>query len=238
MEFVLADKGAKRKINGIKGIAVVAALHVGLIYVLMNSLNVPIVHPKEVIDFFYVAPPKPVEPPPQPKQIEPKTKPHTAPTMPKPLDPPPPMDDTPKPSIDPVDPTTIVDPGPPAPIDPGPGTGTSSQATGQPAVSDAAVACSNYEQLRTDLSDKLPQVADREGFGERGISRFGMIMQFTLGTNGEIKAPAMLSNTNGYAAHAMQPAVMAGLRRLKCAGQGHEVAVQVPLNFTFTLTDA
>ncbi|WP_269533869.1 hypothetical protein [Chitinimonas sp. BJYL2] len=95
-----------------------------------------------------------------------------------------------------------------------------------------SVACSNYGEIQTMLGDKLPIVADKADFAARGISQFDMLVQVLVGAHGEIKSAQVRSTTHAYASSAMQGTVLASMRRLKCAGQGVDMNMQVPLSFS------
>jgi hypothetical protein len=47
-----------------------------------------------------------------------------------------------------------------------------------------------------------------------------------------VKAASLRQTSNATAGRALQSTVLAAMRSLRCAGQGHDVAVEVPLSFT------
>jgi hypothetical protein len=96
---------------------------------------------------------------------------------------------------------------------------------------DVVLDCNNYATVQAMLADRLPVVADREDFASRGIDRFDMTMDVVLGPKGEIKSVQVGQSSNAFAGQAMRATVLNAMHKLSCVGQGHDVAMQVPLNF-------
>ena len=197
------------------GIAVVIVFHLILGYALASGLAhdiVKIIKPVTetvIIEEVKKPPPPPEPPPPPPKMVQ------VIPTFV-----PPPEVQIQAPQIlqpviantSPVAPATFAPPTPPAP--PTPATASA------PAV---GIVCPNSRQFIADI--KFPTQARRDGLqGE-------VLIEFTVGANGEIKDVDVKSSSN----RVFNSVSINTVRQFKCNAQGRDVRVQVP--FSFKLTD-
>ena len=191
----------------------VIAIHVALVWGLMNGLAREVVQlikvPIEARMIEEVKPPPPPQAalPPPPKFVPP------------PAFVPPPEVSVQAPAV--VAPTissTTVEPAPPAP-QPQPQPAEPFVAP-KPVKVSAAVACSNYAKLMDEAG--FPREALR-----RGLERGEALVQFTLGEHGEIKdVKALQASHPIFAANSMRI-----VSEYKCTGQGREVMVQVPFMY-------
>ena len=84
----------------------------------------------------------------------------------------------------------------------------------------ASVACSNYSSVMGEA--EFPREASR-----LGIQDGNAVVQFILGATGEVKdIKAIRSSHPAFARNSIRL-----VSQYKCAGQGHEIAVQVPFNY-------
>jgi len=84
----------------------------------------------------------------------------------------------------------------------------------------AGVACANYQTVMGDAV--FPREAKTQGL-ERGE----VLIQFTLGPNGEMKDIKALRSTSPV----FTRAAIRLVGEYKCQGQGREVVVQVPISY-------
>ncbi|HEY9102884.1 hypothetical protein [Chitinimonas sp.] len=226
MEFTNTNPAPQRHLGNV---ALVVLLHAALVYGLVHGLHsgqLQLADPPPLTVTTVKEPPRP-EPP--VTKLEPKqTK---SPAMPAVDLPTPTSRDTPidRPSLDPATPHLTEAAGEPA------GLGNTAVPLAQTTPLTASAACSNYLEIRDLLADKLPLIAMRADFDTRGIQRFDMVAELTVGAAGEISSPHIIQSSNAYASRAMESSVLSSLRKLKCAGQGSTRSVQVPL--TFSLLD-
>ena|SRR6266853_178960 len=215
MSFVQPEKSTARSTAGI-GIAV--AFHIVLLWALINGLGHKVM---QVIN-------APIEtkiieeakaPPPPPKVIEMPPPPKFTPPPPAFVPPPevqvqaaPPPQTTITATV--AEPPPVVPPVAPRAAAPVPA------AAPAPVPVSASVACSNYAKVMGDAG--FPREAIRAGL-EEGKA----LIQFTLGANGEVKDITALSASHPIFAKGSMKIVS----QYKCAGQGHDITVQVPFVF-------
>lgn len=204
------------------GITVVILFHVLVVYALVTGLAKKVIEvvrapiETKVIEEIKKPPPPPevvVPPPPKleappppfipPPEVQLATPPPPAPTIAATTSTPPPAPVAIAPTVAPAAPA------PPAPVAPP-----------APAVISAGVACSNYSTVMGELS--YPREATRQG-----IERGDALVQFTLTANGEVKDIRAVRASNPIFARNSTRIVAS----YKCAGQGHDVTVQVPFNY-------
>jgi periplasmic protein TonB len=209
------------------GIAVAVLFHVALVWALMNGLARTVVQaisaPMEAKLIEEVKPP-----PPPPKVIEMPPPPKFTPPPPA-FVPPPEVQVQSPPSPQPAITATVAEPPPappppviarpevpplPAPA-PAPAVAAPPEAPAMPLS--ASVACSNYRQVMGDAG--FPREAQRLGLEEGRV-----VVQFTLGVQGEVKDVKALSSSHA----AFEKASIKTVSAYKCAGQGRERTVQVP----------
>lgn len=215
------------------GITFVVLLHVLMGWALVKGLHRDALQAiQEELDVVIVEEPKIEEPPPPPEELPPPPDVNLPPPPPSQIPPPEVKVEAPVQtnaiSAQIAPPTVVND----KPAPPPPKVDTPPPPPAAPVT--AAVACSNFGDIREFLADKFVQVADKEDFAGKGITSFDMTMQITLGPAGEIKEISARSSTNAAAARAMMSVVTNGVKRLKCAGQGRDIPVLVPLGFTLT----
>ncbi len=198
------------------GIAVVIVFHLLLGWALANGLAhdvIKLIKPVTetvIIEDKPKPPPPPEPPPPPPKMVQ---------VMPTFV--PPPEVQIQQPQIQqpviantsPVAPATFAPPSPPAPPAP-------VQSAAPPAV---GIVCPNSAQVRADV--KFPTQARRDGL------QGDVLIEFTLGANGEVKDIDVKSSSN----RVFNSPAIAVVRTFKCNGQGRDIRVLVP--FSFKLTD-
>ncbi len=224
MSFVQPQDNSTRTTAGI-GLAVL--FHIALVWALMNGLARTVVQaisaPMEAKLIEEVKPP-----PPPPKVIEMPPPPKFTPPPPA-FVPPPEVQVLAPPPTQPTITATVAEP-PPAPPPPviarpeipplpepvpAPVVAAPPQAPAVPLS--ASVACSNYRQVMGDAG--FPREAQRLGLEEGRV-----VVQFTLGAQGEIKDVKALSSSHA----AFEKASIKTVSAYKCAGQGRERVVQVP----------
>ena len=213
MSFVQPEKSATISTAGI-GVAV--AFHIVLLWALMNGLghkvmqviNAPI--ETKIIDEVKapLPPPKVIELPPPPKFTPPP--PAFVPPPELQVQAPPPPQTTISAVV--AEPPPVVPAVAPRATAPAPATA--------PVPVSASVACSNYAKVMGDAG--FPREAIRAGLEEGSA-----LIQFTLGANGEVKDVTALSASHPVFAKGSMKIVS----QYKCAGLGHDVAVQVPFVF-------
>ena len=223
MSFVQPQQNSRR--NG-AGIAIAVVFHIVLVWALMNGLARKVVQaisaPMQAKLIEEVKPPPPplkvIEMPPPPKF-----------TPPPPAFVPPPEVQVQAPPQQPAITATAAEPppAPPPPIiarpevpplpAPAPVPAIAAPPVAPPAPVSASVACSNYRKVMGDAG--FPREAQRVGLEEGSV-----VVQFTLGTQGEVKDVKALSSSHA----AFEKASIKTVSAYKCAGQGREVTVQVP----------
>ena len=223
MSFVQPQQNSRR--NG-AGIAIAVVFHIVLVWALMNGLARKVVQaisaPMQAKLIEEVKPPPPplkvIEMPPPPKftppppafvappevqvQAPPQQPAITATAAEPPPAPPPPI--IARPEVPPL----------PAPA---PVPAIAAPPVAPPAPVSASLACSNYRKVMGDAG--FPREAQRVGLEEGSV-----VVQFTLGTQGEVKDVKALSSSHA----AFEKASIKTVSAYKCAGQGREVTVQVP----------
>ena len=216
MSFVQPSGTGGRR-NVAVGVAVVA--HVALAWALMNGLGRAVMQaikaPIEVSVIEEVRPP-----PPPPKVIEMPPPPKFVPPPPA-FVPPPEVQVKAAPPPEATITATAAEPPPVAPRIEAPRPPAPAPATAPaPAPVSAAVVCSNYGKVMGDAA--FPREAMRAGL-EQGSA----LIQFTLGSAGEVKdVRALQASHPSFARGAMR--IVAEYR---CEGQGRDVTVQVPFIF-------
>ncbi len=222
------------------GLALVAALHVGLAYVLVTStgllpkkdpekdaLLVTLLAEKRPEPLVQAPPPPAPPPPPTPKPPPPAPKP--PPPAPKP--PPPPR---PAPERQPVEVVPPAPPAPPAPAQPpaptppppAPVTAPAptappapAPAPAQPATASVELVCSNYAAVRESVG--YPSRARRQGL--EGT----VVAEFNVSPSGAVQDLRIASSSSDL----FDGPVLEAMRQLRCAGQGQPVRVRVPFSF-------
>jgi len=200
------------------GIAMVIAFHAIVIYALVAGLGKKIVDViKQPIETKVIEEVKP--PPPPPERLLPPPPKLEAP--PPPYIPPPEVQiATPPPQQNVISSTTSTPP-PQADIRPmAPPAPKPAPPAPKPTHVSAGIACANYQTVMGDAA--FPREARRAGL-EKGE----VLIQFTLGANGEMKDLKAVQATHGIFARA----ALAIAAEFKCQGQGHDVVVQVPFSY-------
>jgi protein TonB len=206
----------RNPIKHISGVLFVIALHILIVYALVTGLArrvVDIVRPPleaQIIEETHTPPP-PEEPPPSPKMEAP----------PPPFVPPPEVriEQPPPPQQAPITVATAVvppaPPPPPAPPAPAP--------EPAPVVQNVAVACPNVRSIVGKI--EYPERAKRQG-----IDSGGVLLEFVVGPNGEVRNPSVVKSSNPL----FDSPALNGARMLKCNGQGGEVKVRWQVAFKLT----
>ena len=210
------------------GFALVVALHVALVYALVNGLArriVDIVHPPietKVIEEVRKKPPPQVIVPPPPDFVPPPPD-YIPPPEVRIAHPPPPpvvaVTHTAPPApveITPAPPPPIAIAAPPAPAPPAPPPPKPRPA---PPVT-AGVACSNYRSAMGDAA--YPRRAI-----QLGIDHGSALIEFTLKPDGSVADVRSVHASSAIFADSS----MAVVRELHCRGQGHDVVVRVPFDY-------
>jgi protein TonB len=215
MSFVQPERSTARSTAGI-GVAV--AFHIVLLWALMNGLgrkvmqviNAPI--ETKIIEEVKAPPPPPkvIEMPPPPKFTPPPPAFVPPPEVQVQAPPPPPTTIT----------ATVAEPPPVVPAVAPRATAPVPAPAAPPAPVSASVVCSNYAKVMGDAG--FPREAVRAGLEEGNA-----LIQFTLGANGEVKDITALSASHPIFAKGSMKIVS----QYKCAGQGHDITVQVPFVF-------
>lgn len=204
----------------------VILLHVALVWGLMNGLARKLVQiVKAPIDATIIEEVKP--PPPPPAKIELPPPPKFSPPPPA-FVPPPEVAVQPMAVPQPTISVTTAEPPPAPPLaaprveapPPARAPAPAPAPARAPAAVSASVACSNYSKVMGEAG--FPRDALRKGL-EKGDA----LVQFTLGENGEIKDVKALRSSHAVFASNSMRIVM----EYKCAGQGHDVVVQVPFTY-------
>lgn len=197
------------------GLTFVILFHAFIVYALVTGLATKVVDvvrapiETKVIEEIKKPPPPPEVVVPPPPRLEAPTPPYIPPPEVQIATPPPPAPTiTVAPSPTPPAPVAIVPVAPPAapPAAPGPVA--------------ASVACPNYKSVLIGLG--FPAEAQR-----RNIQRGTVTLQFTVAANGSIKDVTVVHASNPVFARVGISAV----GDFKCLGVGHDVQVQVPIDF-------
>lgn len=189
------------------GIGAVVLFHVLLVYALANGLARKVVDiVKAPLTVNVIEEIKPVPPPPPPpKQAYVPPKSSTPPPFVPPVEVPVPTT-APAPVI-----TTSRTPVESAPVAP--------PAPAAPPVVNAAVACPNYNTVRSNVP--YPRQAERLGLSG------DVVVEFTLSGAGQIRDVTVVRTSHNLFTQAATHAVS----QLQCVGQGHDVRVRVPFGF-------
>ena len=191
------------------GLAAVVAFHVLLAYALATGLARKVVEVlKAPLSVNVMEEVKTLPPPPPPKYVPPPPKTAT----------PPPPDFVPQVEV-PVQvtpPPVVVATSPEPPPAPPP---VAPPAPVAPPVANVAVACPNHAAVRSQVP--YPPQAERMGLSG------DVVVDFTVGTNGEVKDVTVSRSSNAI----FNAAATAAVARLRCTGQGHDVRVRVPFAF-------
>jgi periplasmic protein TonB len=226
----------------VPGLAMVAALHVGLAYVLVTStdllpkkepekdaLLVTLVAEKRPQPQIQVPPPpapappptpKPPPPTPQPKPPAPKPPPPPRPApQSRPVEVPPPVPATPEPPAPPAPAPAPVQPPAPTPAPAAAVAPAPAPAPAQPAIASVELACPNYAAVRDAVG--YPSRARRQGL-EGTVTA-----EFNLSPSGAVEDLRIASATSDV----FEGPVLEAMRQLRCMGQGRQVRVRVPFSF-------
>ncbi|WP_175922985.1 energy transducer TonB [Burkholderia latens] len=197
------------------GIAAVVALHVVLVWALVNGLANKVVHViQRPIETRIIEPVKPPPPPPLPVVQLPPPK--FAPPPP-PFVPPPevPVQAPPQQTIvhqaAPAPTPQVAPPAPPAPVQP------VKPAPVQTAIS---VVCPNSDQIRGSIA--YPK--DAQENGETG----DVVIEFTVDPQGHIANERVAQSSDH---DSLDSAAFKAVKRFNCIAQGQAVRVQVPFSF-------
>ena len=200
----------------IVGFAVVALLHIALVYVIMTGLARRVVDvikkPLETQIIEEIKPP----PPPPPVQLPPP---------PKFIAPPPPYIPPPEVQVNvPPPPNAIVTTTTVVPTDPSPPIASVAPAPAPPAAAPAPpsirAACTNYAKTMGDAA--YPRDAIKEG-----LDRGEALIRFTVTSTGEIKDITAVSSTN----RAFARAAITAVHDFKCNAQGRDVVFEIPFSY-------
>ena len=205
------------------GLALVALLHVAIVYALVTGLARRVIDVvRQPIETRVIEEHKPKPPPPPqmvvpPPQFDAPPPPYIPPPEVKiaqPLPPPPIVAVThaapPAPiAITPAPPPPVVVAAPPPQPAPAP-----------PPPVTAGVACANYRTAMGDAA--FPREALR-----RGLDRGNALIQFTLTADGRVTNVEAVRASNAVFAHASEAIVAT----FQCRGQGRDVVVRVPFDY-------
>jgi protein TonB len=184
------------------GIVAVVVLHAILAYALANGLGRKVVDvlskPLDVALIEEIKKLPPPPPKPQPKVATPPPPAYVPPVEVVVEAPPPPIV------------ATTVAPPPPAPA---PVVQTA------PAPVNIAVACPNHQEVRRSVT--FPPRAERLRLSGE------VLIEFVVGTSGQIRNVAVIRSTNAL----FNGAAIEAVNRLRCVGQGGDARVQVPFAF-------
>lgn len=212
MDFAQRQRDPTRHLVGI---GAVVLLHILVVWALVSGLARKVVEvvkgPIEVkvIEEVIKKPPPPPEVVPPPPKV-------TAP--PPPFIPPPEINIAPPPTPAPTI-TAVTKDAPPAPQAPVIQKVPEAPAPPAPAVRSAQIACSNYKDVMQSIV--YPREALRSGTeGE-------VIIEFTVGANGQIKDAVIKSSSN----RVFNRSSMSVVGQLSCQSGGQDIRVQAPISF-------
>ncbi|MEA3119456.1 MAG: periplasmic protein TonB [Paraburkholderia sp.] len=199
------------------GIAAVIALHILLVYALINGLANKIVRVvQRPIETKIIEPVKPPPPPPLPAVQLPPPK-FTPP--PPPFVPPPEVPVQPPPQqpivhqAAPVETPKVAPPVPPAPAPPAP-------AKPAPVQTAVGVVCPNSDQIRSSMV--YPKEAQENG--DTG----DVVIEFTVDPQGHVTDERVAHSSDH---DSLDSAAFKAVKRFNCIAQGQAVRVQVPFSF-------
>ncbi|RIX46292.1 MAG: TonB family protein [Rhodocyclales bacterium GT-UBC] len=191
------------------GLVAVLGFHVVLVYALANGLGRKVIEVLKaplnvsIVEEVKTLPP----PPPPPKVVVARTKSPPPPAYAPPVE---------VPVNVPVQPTVTTSSQPPAPTPVAP---AAPAAPAAPPAVNIAVACPNHVDVRSQVP--FPRQAERLGLSGE------VVIEFTVGVNGEVKNVTVAQSTNSV----FNAAATAAVAQLRCNGQGHEARVRVPFSF-------
>ncbi|WP_431020890.1 energy transducer TonB [Burkholderia cepacia] len=196
------------------GIAIAIALHLVLIWALVNGLATRVVQiVQQPIEARIIAPVKPPPPPPPPKPVEKVVSKPRVTAPPPPFVPPPEVhvQATPQPTITHQDvpaPSAPVHEAPPAPVP-----------VAKPVNREIGVVCPNSDEVRASIVYP-PEAQDNNITGD-------VTVEFTVDPDGRV--------TNLRVAQPADPvlnrAALNAVKRFNCIAQGQSVRVRVPFSF-------
>ncbi len=190
------------------GLAVVAAFHVVLFYMIANGMvRIPTnLDPLGVK--FYPKPDVKPESPPTPTPVKVTFVNPDLPQVPPPFVP-----------VAPSQPSITVQVSENPRTDPMPPRNDATGNRGIAITNNVGVACPNSQAVRTELV--YPMAARREGVQGDVLARF------VVGAAGQIRDITIVQSANRL----LNPSVISALRRFECVGQGADVTVEVPFVF-------
>lgn len=213
MDFAQQQRDPKRHLIGIGAVVI---LHVLVVWALVSGLARKVVEvvkgPIEVkvIEEIIKKPPPPPEVVPPPPKVQ---------APPPPFMPPPEINIAPPPTTAPTI-TAVTKDAPLAPqapvIQKVPETPVAAVA---PAIRSAQVACANYREVMSSI------VYPREAL--QGGTEGDVVIEFTVGANGQIKDAAIRSSSN----RVFNRSAMAVVNQLQCQSGGQDIRVQAPISF-------
>jgi protein TonB len=213
MDFAQQQRDPKRHLIGIGAVVI---LHVLVVWALVSGLARKVVEvvkgPIEVkvIEEIIKKPPPPQEVVPPPPKVQ---------APPPPFIPPPEINIAPPPTTAPTI-TAVTKDAPLAPqapvIQKVPETPVAAVA---PAIRSAQVACANYREVMSSI------VYPREAL--QGGTEGEVVIEFTVGANGQIKDAAIRSSSN----RVFNRSAMAVVNQLQCQSGGQDIRVQAPISF-------
>lgn len=198
------------------GVAIVAVLHIILIWALVNGLATRVVQfVQQPITVHIIEPVKPPPPPPPtPKVVKIVHQPKVAP--------PPPFVPPPEVHVQAPPPATIAHqdaPVPSAPVHEAPPPPAPAPAA-KPVSHEVGVVCPNSEQVRASIT--YPQEArDNDITGD-------VTVEFTVDADGDITNPGVTEHADPI----LERAAISTVKRFHCIAQGQSVRVQVPFSFS------
>jgi protein TonB len=201
------------------GIAGVIALHVIIVYALVNGLAQKVVDViKKPLETKII---EEVKAPPPPPEIK-------LPPPPKLAAPPPPFIPPPEiqvqaPKQEPViAATSSVKPAAPQTIAPQTIAPPAPAAPPEPKRVSVKVACPNVDVVQKKLSIAFDRIADKEG-----INTGEVFVEFLVDASGAVKDAQIIRSTH----KALNPLALAGVQALRCVSQGADVHVILPMAF-------
>lgn len=213
MDFAQQQRDPTRHLIGIGAVVI---LHVLVVWALVSGLARKVVEvvkgPIEVkvIEEIIKKPPPPQEVVPPPPKVQ---------APPPPFIPPPEINIAPPPTTAPTI-TAVTKDAPLAPqapvIQKVPETPVAAVA---PAIRSAQVACANYREVMSSI------VYPREAL--QGGTEGDVVIEFTVGANGQIKDAAIKSSSN----RVFNRSAMAVVNQLQCQSGGQDIRVQAPISF-------
>ncbi|MDW9250445.1 energy transducer TonB [Burkholderia cepacia] len=196
------------------GIAIAIALHLVLIWALVNGLATRVVQiVQQPIEARIIAPVKPPPPPPPPKPVEKVV------SKPRVTAPPPPFVPPPEVHVQAPPPATITHQDVPAPSAPVHEAPPAPVPVAKPVNREIGVVCPNSDEVRASIVYP-PEAQDNNITGE-------VTVEFTVDPDGRV--------TNLRVAQPADPvlnrAALNAVKRFNCIAQGQSVRVRVPFSF-------